>query len=103
MSKNKDDKEYFECACHSPEHTLNFFLDEDPEFPAIYGSVFLSEVPFHRRVWAAVKYIFGYKCRYGHFDEFILKHEDCDRFISLFRKFKKAGDAALKKRSGRIL
>ncbi len=57
------------CSCHSPEHTITFNLNvEDKE---IYTSVFLHQYrPFYERVWVAIKYIFGYKSKYGHWDCF---------------------------------
>jgi hypothetical protein len=86
-------KEYFECQCHSDEHTLKFALDvfegdgyEDLE---ICTSVFLGDYPgFWQRVWAAIKYICGYKCKYGHFDCFIMRPEDVDRLVELCYKYK---------------
>ena len=75
--------EYLECACHSPEHTLKFILDED-----LYVSVFLQEHPWHERLVSAVKYLFGYKCRYGHFEEIIVDKRDCDRIISILEEFR---------------
>lgn len=84
-----DQYEYFECSCHSPEHTLKFFLDDDPRYPALYAYVFLSEKKLIGRICDAVKHVFGYKCRYGHFDEFILRKEDCDRMVGLVNRFKK--------------
>jgi len=80
--------EYFECDCHSPEHTLKFEFDDDEKFPLIFISVFLSELPWRKRLVEAVKYVFGYKCRYGHFEEFILKKEDCDRLIEIVGKLR---------------
>jgi hypothetical protein len=84
------EKEYFECSCRSPEHTLSFVLDDDEEFPAIYGYVFLGEKTLGRRIADAVRHVLGYKCRYGHFDEFILDPKDCDRMIGLLKKLKTA-------------
>jgi hypothetical protein len=75
--------EYLECACHSPEHTLRFILDED-----LYVSVFLQELPWRERLVAAVKYLFGYKCRYGHFEEIIVDKRDCGRIISILEEFR---------------
>lgn len=73
--------EYFECKCSTPEHTLRFwFEEEDSEF---YISTFLDELPFRNRLWLGLKYILGYKCRYGHFAEFILNPEDAGRLSSL--------------------
>jgi hypothetical protein len=88
-----DDPEYFECSCHSPEHTLRFWFDDDEDYPFVYASVFLGSVPWRRRVWLGIRYIFGYKCRYGHFDEFLLRPEDADRLIAVAEALKKAKKA----------
>ncbi len=79
-------KEYFECQCFSDEHTLKFTLDE--EQPEVYTSVFLYSDSWLQRLWTAVKYVFGYKCKYGHFDCFLMREEDADRMISLLHKYK---------------
>lgn len=79
----------FECHCHSPEHLLRFYLEEEGNREKyLYASVFLNEDRFFKRLWQGLKYIFGYKCKYGHFDEFILNPEDADRFIDMLKKFK---------------
>lgn len=84
------EEHYFECDCYSPEHLLQFKLfdtiGEDHKTLSAY--VFLNPEPWYKRIWIAVKYIFGYKCRYGHFDEFILNPEDVDKFINLLNKLK---------------
>lgn len=78
--------EYFECSCFHSEHTfrLHFNLEEKE----VYLDIFLANRGFFRRLVDGVKYIFGYKSRFGHFDEVILKTEDvarigmlCDQFI----------------------
>ena len=79
--------EYFECHCHSPEHTLSFKLFDDDD-PALYGYVILLHEPFFKRVYNGIKYIFGYTSKYGHFDEFVFNPEDTDRMIELFTKYK---------------
>lgn len=78
---------YFECSCRSPEHTLRFWIDEDDP-PILAAYVFLGNNTWFRRVWSAIKYVFGYRCRYGHFDEFILQQSDADRLIALLTKYK---------------
>ena len=81
-----DGTEFFECACHSDEHTLRFTLslDDDPE---IYTSVFLGDYPRGwRRIWTGLKYLFGYKCKFGHWDCFIMKPEDAMRLQGLLVK-----------------
>jgi hypothetical protein len=45
--------------------------EEDDEFRWVYVELHMSSVSFFRRIWLAVMYIFGYKCRYGHFGEFV--------------------------------
>jgi hypothetical protein len=77
--------------CHSPEHTMQFWMDDDDP-PTLYAHVFLSLDPWWQRIWNSVKYILGYKCRYGHFDEFLLNPEDCDKFIELLTRYKKASE-----------
>lgn len=32
-----------------------------------------------KRMWMAIKYIFGYKSMYWHFDEFVFKKSDADK------------------------
>jgi len=76
--------EYFECQCTSPEHGIKFEYDEDNE---IILSYFLNQYrSWWQRVWIAVKYVFGYKCRYGHFDVTLFKNEDIPRLIKLLEK-----------------
>ena len=84
------ERHYLECACSSNEHTLRFDIDNDPKDPAIYVSTFLGDHSFLRRMWNGIKYIFGYKCRYGHFEETVLGtnqvrelKEICDNFLKV--------------------
>lgn len=78
-----DGTEYFECECGSDEHTLRFILslDDDSE---IYSKVFLNDYrSFWQRLVVSIKYLFGYKCKYGHWDCFIMKAEDAQRLSDL--------------------
>lgn len=57
------------CSCHSPEHTMTYHLN--PEDKEVYTSVYLHQYrPIYKRIWIAIKYIFGYKSKYGHWDCF---------------------------------
>ena len=64
-------KESFFCSCGANEH---FFIltefEDDKEF--IYLSVYLSHVGFFSRIVNALKYVFGYKSKYGEFTEICL-------------------------------
>ena len=76
---------YFECQCESPEHTLRFVYD--PDYNELYTEVLLSQYRnIFKRIWTAIKYIFGYECRYGHFDCWMLKVEDCNGIKDLLNK-----------------
>jgi len=85
-----DKKQFFECACHSDEHTVSFLYlkTDDPVDREVYLSVFLETDGFFRRLWTALKYVFGYKCRYGHFGCWILRKEDLERLIKLLEVYR---------------
>ena len=79
---------YFKCACHSDEHTLTIYHDtEDNE---LYVHVFLNDYDrWYIRVWKAVKYVFGYKSKYGHWDEIVLNKVEINKLKDLFEKASK--------------
>lgn len=80
--------EYFECQCGSDEHTIHFTLDVEEN--EIYLSVFLNQYrSFFKRAWVAVKYLFNYKCKYGHWDCVTIQNDDAERLISLLRRLEK--------------
>jgi hypothetical protein len=92
MKPNYFTTEHFECQCSSDEHTLKFTLDElsgDIEELEIWTSVFLNQYrSFWSRLWVAIKYLFGFKSRYGHWDCFIMRGQDVDRLMALLKKYK---------------
>lgn len=97
-----DNVEYFECICNSDEHRLVFnlfdwnvdnngkivekYITEDNV--ELYLSVFLSNDGFWNRLWKGIKYIFGYKSKYGHFGNWNLNPKDIDRLIEYLNKYK---------------
>jgi len=88
---NKNQTEFFECQCFTDEHTLRFTFWDDEKVPELYSSVYLCQYHrFFHRIWIALKYIFGYRCKYGHFDSFLMKAEDIDRMIGLLKKFEES-------------
>jgi len=80
----------FECSCRDIEHVLMFDLDTSEEgFPLLLAFVYLwYGLPFWKRVRNAIKYVFGYKTRYGDFGEFILSDGDEDDLIDLLNEYK---------------
>lgn len=77
------ERELFICKCSSVEHQIvfSYFKDEeDNEDKEVYVSIHLvPERNIFKRICNAIKYIFGYKCRYGHFEEFIFNNKDVSK------------------------
>ena len=68
------------CECSNAEHQLIFRYFEDEDWKEVYMTTHLSEYNnFWKRLKYAIKYVFGYKSKYGAFDEFILRKEDADK------------------------
>lgn len=83
-----DGSYFFECQCESDEHTLRFTLDKEYPEPEIYVSIFLDQYhTWYERVWVAIKYIFGYKCKYGHFNTWSMKPEDATKLRDMCNDF----------------
>ena len=73
-------QELLVCACNNVEHQLiiSYFTDDD--YKEVYCSVHLKpERNIFKRIWHAVKYVFGHRSIYGDFDEFIFKPEDAEK------------------------
>ena len=87
--------EYFDCQCFSSEHTLRFVympaqknidgsIDDVAE---LHAEIYLNQYRnIFSRIWVAIKYVFGYKCKYGHWDAWMLKANDCERLRDLVSK-----------------
>lgn len=90
---------YFECQCNDESDRLVYNLWEDTEGePTLMVHVFLGSGPWYRRIWKGLKYIFGYKCRYGHFGEHIFKPEDMWQMRTMMNKYSLAYERATGKR-----
>jgi hypothetical protein len=84
--------EFFECACYSDEHTLRFSYDPDEN--EMFTSVFLNQYRnIFKRLWIALKYVFGYKCKYGHWDCFLMRPEDAERLKRLLDRMSQGAKA----------
>lgn len=58
------------CNCSSNEHIVILDqLEDEPE--DVYVSIYLTKHSFLKRLWCALKYIFGYQCKYGAFEDMI--------------------------------
>lgn len=80
-------EELYKCECSSNEHMFIINLDEDnPDNKIIYIHLHLTNVSFLKRLKNAFKYIFGYKCKYGCFEEIIINKNDKQRLLNTFNK-----------------
>ena len=80
-SKMKDKAEIMVCQCSSTEHQVVYYHNQSDN--EVYMHVHLSSGPWWKRVWPALKYLFGHRSRYGNWDEFILGPEHVDQLRKL--------------------
>jgi len=90
--------EFFNCECHCSEHVLRFIFFEDAiTYPdgsheewhdyGIYADVFLEDVSFFKRLWRGIRYIFGHKCKYGHFGCWCMNVNETNKLRALLDRF----------------
>jgi hypothetical protein len=94
------------CQCMSHEHQFTFTFDpddKDVKYQECYLDIHLfdpcedAHAPFAkffcgrfwRRVWYGVRYVFGYKSRYGAWDSTIVTVEDARKLRGLLDDFVK--------------
>ena len=86
----KEQRETLICQCHSVEHQISFSWIEYKELEGeVYMEIHLSKLSFWDRLKHGIKYIFGYRCMYGDFDEVILKKEDVHKLERIVEFLKK--------------
>ena len=86
----KEQRETLICQCNSLEYQFSFvwWKDEDLE-GEVRMEVHLKPFSFWQRLKNGIKYIFGYRCIYGDFDEVILKKEDVNKLEKVVEYLKK--------------
>lgn len=93
MKAKKELEEIIVCDCGSLEHQMVIqatnWGDDDPDSRYVYVDMYLAHLPFWKRLWYGIKYICGYKCKYGAFEEIILKPEDAYKFEKVVEWLKK--------------
>lgn len=82
MSEIKNETEVFICECHSMEHQCKFWhdrteLEDGRAWDEVYFIPHLTTyTSFWKRLWYGLKYAFGYKSRFGAWDEMMFKPKD---------------------------
>lgn len=84
-------EELFICQCGDPSHQFIISVDkETTEGACAFVSVHLNrEHNVFKRIWTAIKYVFGTRCIYGDFDEVIINPNDADRLQKVVDFLKK--------------
>lgn len=79
--------ELFRCACGSTQHQMVFdYFTDDPDWTEIYISIHLAKLPWYKRIWVAVRYVFGAQSRYGAFEEIVLMPEQVSQLIKILQR-----------------
>lgn len=72
------ERDIFICECNSLEHQCVYWLDKDTNI--LYVNIHLNNSKtFLQRLIYGIKYIFGYKSRFGAWDEFIFNNDDLEK------------------------
>lgn len=79
--------EFLICKCCNSEHQMRFMWWDDGQ---VYVDVLLNpEYRWWKRIIRAIKYIFGYRSKYGMFDEFILDKNDVPKLEKIIEYLNK--------------
>ena len=83
--------DYFECVCSSKEHTFCVTSEEsnDDWPPELLISLQLIQPRnLFKKLIISIKYLFGYKCRFGNWDVINLEEDETNRLIILLHQHK---------------
>lgn len=88
---DRENEKLFTCACGSIEHhfVMSYWSDEE-EPRMIYVQMFLAEHRLLKRIWLAIRYILGYKSKYGHWEEVLLDREKVAGLIKYLRQYEES-------------
>jgi len=78
----------FTCRCGSIEHIFVITADDEDLFIEVH----LAPLPLWQRVRQAVKYVFGYRSKWGDFDEILLDPTQALQLGDLIVDWAKGGD-----------
>ena len=92
LEENTNNKEYIVgCNCNSPDHQLSigwFIPNENDNCKEVYFSYHLYPFAFWKRVWYAIKYVFGWRSMFGDYEELTLFPEDVERMVGILKEAK---------------
>ena len=77
-----EERELIVCECGLTEHQFLLALYEWEDEVEVYLESHLSTYRnFFKRVWVAIRYIFGYRCKYGEWDCVMLGEEQLQQML----------------------
>lgn len=82
------DPEIIICSCSSTEHQMVFLRSDNDmveDENMVYVHIHLVKKRFWYRLKYGLKYIFGYKCRYGAWDELILERKHAGKLSEVVK------------------
>jgi hypothetical protein len=95
-----DSSEIFVCECGDVAHHIIFQVwdwgknnIERLELPAECNIELSIHIPlnpewkWHKRIWLALKYVFGYRCKFGHYDSMMVRRSDIPRIKSILDRY----------------
>jgi len=92
-----NDTTYLECDCRNPEHIVRIALyhDDIDLPPEIHFDIQAHNwKPFHKRVWAAIKYVFGQDLVWD--DVLLSRKDEVDKLKSVLDQYYERYDDYLK-------
>jgi hypothetical protein len=82
------------CDCGCKEHMIEFSYWPRDEWPELFFEFHLvTHRNILKRLWVAIRHVFGYRCRYGEWDELVMNPKDAK---SLARFLVEYAEIALK-------
>lgn len=94
LSLKDGEKYHFECQCTSMEHDMVVQFDSEDEVVYVHTQL-AQHRNFFQRAWLALKYIFGHRSKYGHWEETMLdlkKAEELEKMLLRFKVKCKTGE-----------
>ena len=76
----------FICACHSLEHQYTFWYDDEDNNVYFQPHLYDGTFPWYKRFIRRIAYVFGYKTRFGAWDEVIINNDDIPKIKQFLSK-----------------
>lgn len=79
------ERKIFVCECYSLEHQVAFWYDEGEKWLYIQPRLVTHRNLF-KRLWVGIRYAFGYKCRFGEWDDIILDDKSQQKLLEMINQ-----------------